>query len=140
MSRCPDFQKSVLINSKATIIIALYLFAPLSNFHALSKSSRSKLRSRSLISGNRYQCFGSSDHMLGSTRERTRQNETRQKKETSTIFKMPKRKQDTSEDQDGAGEKSKKRTAHFRAEHSEEWPFIKPGRKGKEFAWCEYCD
>ena len=29
---------------------------------------------------------------------------------------------------------------HYRAEHSEEWPFIKPGRKGKEFAWCEYCE
>ena len=53
---------------------------------------------------------------------------------------MPKRKQDASEDQDGAGEKSKKRTAHYRAEHSREWQFIKPGRKGKEFAWCEYCD
>ena len=78
--------------------------------------------------------------MFGSTRERTRQNETRQKKETSTIFKMPKRKQDALEDQDGAGEKSKKRTAHYRAEHSEEWPFIKPGQKGKEFAWCQYCN
>ena len=71
MSRYPNFQKSVPINSKATITIALYPFCASFKLCSLSELSRSKFRSGSLISGNRYQCFGSSDHMFGSTRERT---------------------------------------------------------------------
>ena len=58
----------------------------------------------------------------------------------SAIFnKMSKRKNVDSDSSTPSGKKTK-RTAHYRPDHTKEWPFIQPGCKGDEFVYCGHCE
>ena len=63
--------------------------------------------------------------------------------EVPTLFetaKMLKRKKNCGEIDPSETSKKTKRTASYRDDYREDWPFMLPGHKGKEFAWCDYCE
>ena len=39
----------------------------------------------------------------------------------------------------GGTSKEKRRVQEFRPKYEEDWPFIKPGKKGQTFAFCDIC-